>query len=328
MKNKNKIIAMSVIFVILIIIGLKYFPVNFRQEMFGFEESYEEKFNSEENGSKKYIELEDVELDYNFAQMVEDKCYIETNSNAVYHIKELENFLKNVDNKKEDEIRIVQYTIEGQPILTNLEYKDNKFILKIDSRRDGWSAEEDRKITTTEYDVSKYQLVKSNTPNKITERKTCYEINLQNIESGEKIFICNYVEIKHDENQKFEILFNKGVNEAEVTKILGREETDKYDYDIYSYKGTAYILINGEKMSLRDALLNNKITVEEILEKADKDSEKDKIIYGAVYRDGGSKVYIYDDYSILKFNTLSEGKGSRDLYIGVPSMNINELNKQ
>jgi len=113
-------------------IGPKYFPINIGQGIFEFRESYREKYEeTKETINKKYTDLEDVKLDYNFAQMVEDKCYIVTNSNTVYHIKELDNFIKNVENNIPDEIRIVQYSIEGQPILTNLEYKNNKFILNI-----------------------------------------------------------------------------------------------------------------------------------------------------------------------------------------------------
>lgn len=283
--------------------------------------------NMNDINPKKYVELENLELDYDFAQMVEDRCYILTNSNAVYHLEELDNFIKNVENKNADEIRIIEYTIEGQPVITNLEYTGDKFILKNDWRRDAWAVEEDRKIVTTEYDASKYVLVKSETSSDITNLKTYDELSLHSIESDETVHICTYAEVKQDENEKFKIQFNKNLNGDEIIKILGREETDRYDYDIYSYKGTVNIIVNGEEMSLREALLNNKITAEEILEKAKKDANGDKTIIGDIYRDGGSTVYIYNDYSILKLNTLSgDGNyGKKDLYIGVPSMNINDI---
>ena len=75
-------------------------------------------------------------------------------------------------------------------------------------------------------------------------------------------------------------------------------------------------------MSLRDALTNNKITIDEILEKANKDGN-DLKIFEDFYQDGGSRYYLYEDYSIIKLNTLN---GKDDLYIGVPSMNINDIN--
>jgi len=90
-------------------IGPKYFPVNLGQGLFEFEENYREKYNaSKEIENKKYIELENGPLDYNFSQMVEDRCYIVMNSNTVYHIEELDNVIKNVQNNVFDEIRIVQ----------------------------------------------------------------------------------------------------------------------------------------------------------------------------------------------------------------------------
>lgn len=311
-------------------IGPKYFPVSLGQGLFGFEEEYREKYSeSKETESKKYIELENTPLDYNFSQMVEDKCYIVTNSNKVYHIEELDKFMENVKNKVPDEIRILQYTIEGQPILTNLEYINNKFIMKVDNRRDGYASDENRKITTEEYDEEKYELVKGNIPNVVTNLKTNYSVDLKGRGIRHTISICSYAEIKQTENEKFKIQFNANPNIQEITKILGKEETDKYDYDIYSYKGTVDILIDGEKMSLKEALIKDKITVDEILEKAQKDAREDKTIFGDVYLDGGSSFYIYNDYQILKLNMLqgidSEVPPIKDLYIGVPSMYIGEL---
>lgn len=272
--------------------------------------------------NQKYTDLEDVNIYYGVAEMVEDKCYIVMNSNIIYHIEELDKFIKNVENNIADEIRIVEYSIEGQPILKNLEYRDNKFIFKIDNRRDRNASLEDKKITTNIYDIEEYKLVKGNTPNNITDLKTYYSLDLQSIKTNKTIPICSYAEIKKTSNEKFEIQFNKNVNNQEITKILDKEESNKYDYNIYSYKGTVDILINGEKMSLRDAFINNKITVDEILEKAQKDAIVDKTIFGDMYLDGGSSMYIYNDYQILKCNTLS---GNRDLCIGIPSMDINDI---
>ena len=251
-------------------------------------------------------------------------------SNTVYHIEELDKFIENVKNKVPDEIRIVQYTIEGQPILTNLEYINNKFIMKVDNRRDGYASEEDRKITTEEYDATEYELVKGNTPNVITNLKTYYSLELKGKGIRHTISICSYAEIKQTTDSKFKIQFNADSKAEEITKILGKEETDKYDYDIYSYKGTVDIVIDGEKMSLREALINNKITVDEILEKANKDAKVDNTIFGDVYLDGGSSFYIYNDYQILKCNIISAGIGNdvsyiKDLYIGVPSMYIGDI---
>lgn len=286
-----------------------------------------------EGNNLKYKKLEDVELDYDLAQMVEDKCYIVLKSNKtnnrdvldkfiIYNIEELDNFIKNVESKKSDEIRIVEYTPdEQQPILTNLQYKDNKFIMQIDNRRDGVARQEDKKIVTTEYDSSEYVLSEGEEHSNESNTQKSHELILKSNKSNITVFICNYFEVEKDDEQKFQIQFNKNLNGEEKTKILGKDETDKYDYDIYSYKGTVDIIINNKKMTLRDALLKDEVTIDEILEKADKDVN-DLKIYMAYYLDGGSRCYLYEDYSILKFHTL---EGNHDLYFGVPSMNINDV---
>lgn len=293
----------------------------------------EEIYEDSEANNLKYKKLEDVQINYDLAQMVEDKCYIvlkpskinnrdDLDKFIIYHIEELDNFIKNVENNKSDEIRIVEYTPdEQQPILTNLQYKDNKFIMQIDNRRDGAAQQEDKKIVTTEYDSSEYVLSKGKEHNNESNTQKSYELILKSKKSNDTVFICNYFEIEKDNEPKFQIQFNKNVNGEEKTKILGKDETDKYDYDIYSYKGKVDIIINNKKMTLRDALLKNKITIDEILEEADKDVSNMKI-YMDYYADGGSRCYLYEDYSILKFHTL---EGNRDLYFGTPSMNINDV---
>lgn len=65
-------------------------------------------------------------------------------------------------------------------------------------------------------------------------------------------------------------------------------------------------------MSLRNALLENKITMNEIIAKANQDLRNEKIT-GDTYKDGGSQVYHYGNYTIIKYHTI---EGNRDVYIG------------
>ena len=280
--------------------------------------------NNIEVEDKLYADLETIPLDYNFSQIVEDGCYIITNTGIVYNLKNLENFVNNVQNNVKDQIRIVQYTTEGQPVITDLEYTKDKFILKHDSRRDGFSAEEDRIIRTTEYDASNYELQKGDEIRIVNENVSLRETYLIEKDTHDSIYICPLAEIKQTDNAGFELEFKK--NDKGKVKILDASETDKYDYDIYSYKGEVNIIIDAEKMSLRDALLNNKITVEQILEKAEKDSSENIILRLGI-ADGGSRYYIYDNYSILKCNRIISSIDDRNtnLYIGVPSMYIGDV---
>lgn len=106
-----------------------------------------------------------------------------------------------------------------------------------------------------------------------------------------------------------------------VHKILDKSETDKCDYNIYGYKVNVNIVINGEETSLRNALLENKITMDKIIEKANKDFPN-----ATVYRDGGSKAYQYDLYTIIKLNKImDEQRIIKDVYIGMPDLNINDI---
>ena len=116
----------------------------------------------------------------------------------------------------------------------------------------------------------------------------------------------------------FEIIFIKN-NKQGVIEILDKNEIE--DYSIYSYRGNVNIVIDGQTMELRDALLNDKITMEEIIQKANKDLE-DKKITGDIYKDGGSRIYKYDDYTIIKCHSLD---GNRDVYIGVPEMILSDV---
>ena len=118
----------------------------------------------------------------------------------------------------------------------------------------------------------------------------------------------------------FEIVFkDRQTNDSynKVYAILDKSETDKYDYSIYAYMGSVNIIIDGTEYPLKDALIEGKITMNEIIAKANKD-----ITNALVYRDGGSKEYHYDDYTIIKCHRVD---GNRDVYIGTKDMTINDL---
>lgn len=130
------------------------------------------------------------------------------------------------------------------------------------------------------------------------------------------------VEIKSADN--FEILFKERQKTDSYNKkyaILDKTESDKYDYNIYAYNGSVNIRIDNKEYSLKQVLTENKITMNEIIEKANQDERNGKIKV-EMYKDGGSILYKYDNYAIIKFHTL---EGNRDVYIGSKDMNINDL---
>lgn len=108
--------------------------------------------------------------------------------------------------------------------------------------------------------------------------------------------------------------------ENKTQKITTNGLDKKYDYDIYYYGlESVDIEINDEKIDLKEALLTDKITMEEIIEQAEKDS-KVGIIGSDMYKEGGTKEYYYGTYTIIKSHSLD---GNRDVYIGIPEMRLN-----
>lgn len=127
------------------------------------------------------------------------------------------------------------------------------------------------------------------------------------------------IEIKSTDN--FELIFNER-KDLGIKTIISASETDKYSYNICSYGGDIAIKIDNTEYNLRDALLNNKITMEEIIAKANQDAFQDKTIEVDSYNDGGTNIYHYNNYTIIKFHTV---EGNRDVYIGVHYMTLNDV---
>lgn len=142
-------------------------------------------------------------------------------------------------------------------------------------------------------------------------------------EAEELLEIIKTVNITYNSITDFEILFYaKDPTESyKVYTILDKTETDKYDYNIYGYGGSVDIKIDGKEYSLKEALLENKITMEEIIEKANQD-EKDGKIRTEMYKDGGSMEYHYENYTIIKWHTLG---GNKDVYIGNKDLKLSDI---
>lgn len=127
-------------------------------------------------------------------------------------------------------------------------------------------------------------------------------------------------EEKIESSKSFEIHFTVD-NSLKENKIISKDEMNLYDYDIYEYNGIANVTIDGITYSLQEAIKNNKITVEEILDKAKKDEEKGNIQIEQ-YLDGGSIICKYPKYNIIKCNTLS---GNKDLYICPSEIELDDI---
>lgn len=415
MNKKIVTIIIAIIMILLIVLGILYTidmnniknnkPVIFSTWGKKYAPTIEKPSSNTTN-----VELENLPKEYLLEQAIKDECFIITN-NKIYNKNKLDEFIQNTgvnsQNRKEDKIRIVEYTREGDPIITELSFKikdetyilsgkpvnKTTYILKRDNTRDRFAGEQ--KITVDEdipgeiYTISLQegceetklsleltaliQYVDENAkvynsidicsylPNvevansvyfygKVIESKQNYiivepnegeeirksadkisiglgEYNdaLYQVGTNVKITYTGYVmesypaqvdaikiELKSAENFEIRFYDKQPQTDTKINKILDKSETDKYDYNIYSYDGSVNILINGEEISLRNALLENKITMNEIIAKANQDL-RDKKITGDTYKDGGSQVYHYGNYTIIKYHTI---EGNRDVYIG------------
>ena len=98
-----------------------------------------------ENNIDEKKQLEEIPQDYPMNQAIKDGCVVMSN-NAVFNKGMLDSFIDNtnVNNKdrKSDFIRFVKYTIEGDAIITDLEYKAGLgYILTTDNTRDAFGAD-------------------------------------------------------------------------------------------------------------------------------------------------------------------------------------------
>lgn len=131
--------------------------------------------------------------------------------------------------------------------------------------------------------------------------------------------------ISTDGYSNFEIIVKTSDNVSKK-KILNSKDLNEYDedYNLYYYGlDEVNIKVNNKTLSLEKALKDGKITLAGIIQKANKDLNA-KIITGDTYKDGGSMIYWYEDYTVLKYHNLN---GNSDVYIGIPRMNINDLSK-
>lgn len=106
----------------------------------------------------------------------------------------------------------------------------------------------------------------------------------------------------------------------EITKSVIVDRIDS-GYTIYYYGiEKAIINLNEEKLDLADSLAEGKITIDKIIEDLKKYGELND---GGteIYKDGGTKKYLTDNYTIIKCNTLD---GNKDIYIGDKDMEYEE----
>lgn len=109
----------------------------------------EKKDNNEKRiNPYNYEDLSSLPKEYTLDMAKENGDVIWTHK-EVYNLEKLNTFMNNVQNGTKDMIRVVGFTIEGDPIIQDLEYNGEVINLTYDSTRDEFSA--NPSISTYEY---------------------------------------------------------------------------------------------------------------------------------------------------------------------------------
>lgn len=136
--------------------------------------------------------------------------------------------------------------------------------------------------------------------------------------------ICSYSLESSNYRKKFDLTYYQR-KDMGLEKIIDNKENDNYDFDVYTFGGDVSITIDSDMVfDLKEALEQNIITVDKIIEQCKIDEEYG-ICFSNFYKDGGSIEYCYNNYTILKYNTLD---GNKDLVIGFKGQIINMVNEK
>lgn len=117
-------------------------------------------------GMEVYNNTDEQENKKNENEQIDTSGKVIIGHDKITNIHLLDNFLDNTNqynkNKSSDKVEIVTYTIEGDEIVTTLEYnnENNEFIITEDNTKDEFAAEKDRKVETKKYSNETYNLEK------------------------------------------------------------------------------------------------------------------------------------------------------------------------
>lgn len=151
-----------------------------------------------------------------------------------------------------------------------------------------------------------------------------YNDKPEDIENGMKLIRTD--DISTEGYREFDLVIRPSEERKKrqiVERTLPTDSSGKWwtygDAALYYY-GVENVLVdfNGWTLSLEQALSEGRITLNAIIAKCNRDVAEG-IIEEISYDDGGSSVYQYPDYTIIKYHTLD---GNRDVYIGSADMDI------
>ena len=272
-----------------------------------------EKKNKDEEEYDKIIssrrKLENLPINYNIIEALKDKSVL-VNSGKIYNYKELEQFIKAVNNKKKYSIRVVNYTKEGKPLIADLYTNGNgKIEGYFDNKRDiRYSSYENNKIV---------KKVFNNIEKEEQEENTIIVLKGENID---ELYLLRYNNkaIPVEYNSEYTLNITRKEDDSNIKRelITDKNFEQKHGYNVYYYGvEKVKVLQNGKEVDLKEAISKDNAIIEKIVLKAEKDTGLGIVKNYGMYKDGGTAEYTYDNYNIIKCNKLSEGGNIKDVYI-------------
>lgn len=164
-------IAIIFISFLSVIIFMIYHPINTEKEK-------NKGIDYQELGS--YISIEQLPEEYTFEQALNDGCFIITYK-QIYNMERLEEFIENTKitnkNRTSDIIRIIQYTKEGNMLITDVCYQkhQNTYFVVTDNTRDKFAEAESKKtIMKNDFPDKLYGITKKEKEDYITLELSVY----------------------------------------------------------------------------------------------------------------------------------------------------------
>lgn len=327
MKNKNKWIVIALIAIGIGIIILTMYLIDMER----MKHNYDVVFST---WGRKYTPAYKLPYeDNNEKDNVEIKSNIVKIKNGKINNEEIiENFLKEVGSETIDEKKLIiqeYYSDKGynETVLKFIPYiakcKEDEEIedssyeeFKKEQGMFSFKTGDSQHYVTLEFNAFDYELKRKVEDDVVT---FYLKANHTLVDGPLDHEICKYSLDSSNYKKEIDLNFYQR-KDLGIKKI---SEFGDYDFNILTYGGDVSFTFDTDMVyTFEDALKEKVVTVDKILEQARIDAEYG-ICEEGYYSDGGSIEYLYDDYTILKYNTLD---GRKDLVIGIKGQIINDVN--
>ena len=329
MKKKIIIICLIVILLVGLIIGgillLKDSKIDNKEnqenkELVIDKESLDYVYN--QDIVKNYGDIRDISSDYSKDKAIEDKVYVST-YDEVYNNEIIEKFYESYKNKQECFMRIMRYTLEGAPIITDVLYDKDKVYVVVDNRRDGYASEGNITLKVfdkfgVEKEQDKYYWTAYNGENNEVEDDNYWSLADVDNEYINKLNKENIVVEKMDIDKFYEITLKNGIEDV---KSLDKDYSfDDVKKDKCNIDGNNAFCSNTLDDFIKD-YKDKKTTAIRIVTNSD-----NGIIIKDVYYDNDlDKIYLVVDKS--RVNNIPNKDIKFLEYVKIREYSVDKLNK-